>query len=59
MLSVLEKTLQRHAHNYYCLDKPEISDYACDLLYRQLQKEQPDSVLLERVGSGICKELHA
>jgi NAD-dependent DNA ligase len=54
----LEWILQYHAHRYYCLDNPAITDWEYDKYYKELQKRFPHSSLLERVGQGICKELH-
>lgn len=49
---------QYHAHRYYCLDNPAIEDYQYDKLRDELQKRFPECILLEKVGSGICEDLH-
>jgi NAD-dependent DNA ligase len=56
--SELEWIIKYHAHLYYCLNKNEITDYEYDKYYDLLKKEYPDSILLERIGCGMCKELH-
>lgn len=57
-VEALRKEIRYHSYLYYTLDKPEISDYEFDQLYRQLvnlEKEYPELVTPEsptqRVGS--------
>jgi DNA ligase (NAD+) len=55
----LREQLERHAHLYYVLDRPEISDFEYDRLYRELveleaahpELETPDSPT-QRVGGA-------
>lgn len=59
----LSKEIEKHNYNYYALDKPEISDYAFDMMLEELirlEKEfpqllSPDSPS-QRVGGAITKE---
>lgn len=53
----LRKTLRHHSYLYYVLDRPEISDYEFDRLYRELvnlEKEYPELITpdspTQRVG---------
>jgi DNA ligase (NAD+) len=55
--------LNRHAHNYYVLDQPEISDAAYDSLIRELKKLEEENPQLikpysptQRVGDEPAKE---
>ncbi len=52
----LEKLLQYHAHRYYTLDDPEISDSAYDTLARELkdiEKKYPDLARKDSVNNRI------
>jgi DNA ligase (NAD+) len=43
----LRNALRRHDYFYYVLAEPEVSDYAYDMLFKQLEKmeqEHPDLV---------------
>src|SRR5688572_10803490 len=58
----LSADIERHNHNYYVKDTPEISDFEFDKLLEsllQLEKEFPDLVLpdspTQRVGGAITK----
>lgn len=61
-LGKLRTALHQHNHNYYVLDKPEISDYDFDVMLKELQvlEEQnpefydPNSPT-QRVGGAITK----
>lgn len=58
----LREDLHRHNHNYYVLDKPEISDYDFDMMLQELQALEekhpefydPNSPTL-RVGGAVTK----
>ena len=60
----LEETLRHHAHQYFTLDAPEITDAAYDTLYHELlalqgtypELKHADSVT-ERVIGGALPEL--
>lgn len=59
----LRQDLHRHNHNYYLLDRPEISDRTFDALMEeliQLEKKHPEffdaNSPSQRVGGGITKE---
>lgn len=58
----LSATLNQHNHNYYVLDKPEISDYEFDMLLAELKEletkynfQTKDSPTI-RIGGSINKE---
>jgi DNA ligase (NAD+) len=57
----LRQELNRHNHNYYVLNSPEISDYDFDMLLKELEaleKEYPDMAdplsPTQRVGSDLA-----
>jgi DNA ligase (NAD+) len=58
----LRQELEKHNHNYYVLNQPEISDFEFDLLLQELigierkfpQLQQPDSPT-QRVGSDLTE----
>lgn len=47
----LQELLAHHAHQYYTLDAPEISDSAYDALYRELREIEEQYPELKRSGS--------
>ena len=58
----LREEINRHNHNYYILNKPEISDKEFDMLLKELEaleKEYPDLIdpasPTQRVGSDLTK----
>lgn len=58
----LRYELNRHNHNYYVLNKPEISDYDFDMLMKELEKLEKEHPEFDdpyspthRVGSDISK----
>ena len=61
-ISELRKDLNRHNHNYYVLNSPEISDKEFDMLMKELEsleKEHPEYAdplsPTQRVGSDLSK----
>ncbi|MFM2330553.1 MAG: hypothetical protein RLZZ26_60 [Candidatus Parcubacteria bacterium] len=60
-MQALQELLTHHAHQYYTLDAPEISDAAYDALYRELveleakypELVRPDSVTQRIVGGAV------
>ncbi|MBP3436293.1 MAG: NAD-dependent DNA ligase LigA [Clostridia bacterium] len=59
-ISNLRKQIEYHSHRYYVMDEPEISDFAYDAMYRELQDleaafpmyDSPDSPT-KRVGGAV------
>ncbi len=58
----LREELNRHNHNYYVLNSPEISDRDCDMMMKELEaleKEHPEFAdelsPTQRVGSDLTK----
>jgi DNA ligase (NAD+) len=58
----LSEELNRHNHNYYVQDRPEISDYQFDLMLQELielEKKHPEFLLTnspsQRVGGAVTK----
>lgn len=60
-LETLVRELNKHAHNYYVLDKPTVSDYEYDKMYDELvELEKATGIVLPssptlRVGGEILK----
>lgn len=58
----LRHQLQVYAHQYYCLNNPLVDDYEYDLLFDKVgdwEKElRIKNGITDRVGTGVCKELH-
>lgn len=61
-ISQLRDEINRHNHNYYVLNAPEISDYEFDMLMKELEALEKDHPELDdplspthRVGSDITK----
>ncbi len=61
----LTKELQQHAHYYYDLDHPIISDQEYDKLYEQVslfEKENPQDMIknspTQKIGNNIQKKFH-
>ncbi len=61
-LGKLRTALHQHNHNYYVLDKPEISDYDFDVMLKELQvleQQNPEfydpNSPTQRVGGAITK----
>lgn len=59
----LKREIRKHDYNYYVLNKPEITDYQYDKLYKELEfleAENPQYLTLDsptqRVGSDLTKE---
>ncbi|MEI7660967.1 MAG: NAD-dependent DNA ligase LigA [Bacteroidota bacterium] len=62
-IAALSDEIRRHNHNYYVLSRPEISDFAFDMLLEELvrlEKAYPDLAEpgspTQHVGGGITKE---
>lgn len=58
----LLKELKRHSYLYYVLDKPEISDYDYDMLYKEVEKIEKENPQLldpnsptQRVGGEVLE----
>ncbi len=47
----LIKLINKHSHNYYLLDKPEISDYDFDMLMKELIEMESTFPALKRADS--------
>lgn len=61
-IDLLRETLNEYAYQYYVLDRPSVSDYEYDLLYRELvslEQAYPDLVtpdsITQRVGGQILE----
>ncbi|MCK5833935.1 NAD-dependent DNA ligase LigA [bacterium] len=62
-IELLREEIRRHNHNYYILDRSEISDAEYDSLFDRLaalEKEHPELITLDsptkRVGAEVSKE---
>jgi len=62
-IELISKLIKEHDYKYYVLNKPEITDYEYDQLFKELislEKENPKFILpdspTQRVGSDITKE---
>ena len=62
-IEYLRKVLKQYAYEYYTLDKPTVSDYEYDMLFRELEsleKKHPElkdpNSPTQRVGFEILSE---